>query len=72
MLIDAIQRHDLATVEDLKQATLAGTGCGSCVPELAEMLARRVPTGQTAKNAALAIDAFPFEEVAAAPRANPG
>ncbi len=44
-LVEAIQRHDLVLVEDLKQVTRAGTGCGSCVPELSEVLSSRAPSG---------------------------
>jgi len=35
----AIRRHRLATVEDVKSRTRAGSGCGTCRPDLERLLA---------------------------------
>jgi assimilatory nitrate reductase catalytic subunit len=37
-LIQAIQKDGLHTVEDIGRALQAGTNCGSCKPELLELI----------------------------------
>ena len=38
-LVSAVREQSLATVEEIGQALRAGTNCGSCVPELKEVIA---------------------------------
>lgn len=37
-IIDAIKTKNLKTVEEVGEATEAGTGCGGCHPEIQEIL----------------------------------
>jgi NAD(P)H-nitrite reductase large subunit len=37
-IIEAIKKHNLKTVEEVGQATEAGTGCGGCQPVIQEIL----------------------------------
>ncbi|WP_341939053.1 molybdopterin-dependent oxidoreductase [Marinimicrobium sp. C2-29] len=39
-LCSAVREQGLETVADLSTATQAGTGCGSCIPELEQIIAR--------------------------------
>ncbi|BBP43733.1 nitrate reductase [Thiosulfativibrio zosterae] len=41
-ILEAMQQQNLTTVEALGKALKAGTNCGSCVPELTEILASQV------------------------------
>jgi assimilatory nitrate reductase catalytic subunit len=41
-ITDAIAEHKLMSVEQIGELLKAGTGCGSCVPELRQILAARV------------------------------
>jgi assimilatory nitrate reductase catalytic subunit len=41
-ILEAIQNQNLTSVEALGKALKAGTNCGSCVPELTEILASQV------------------------------
>ena len=38
-IVKAIKEKNLTTVEEVQDATTAGTGCGSCVPDIEEILA---------------------------------
>jgi len=38
-IVKAIKEKNLTTVEEVQDATTAGTGCGSCVPDIEETLA---------------------------------
>lgn len=42
VICKAIRRQDLSAVGAIKAATTAGTGCGSCVPLLGELLTREM------------------------------
>ena len=44
--IVAAIRAGARTVDDLKEATQAGTGCGSCVFDLEDLLAAHGPGGE--------------------------
>jgi assimilatory nitrate reductase catalytic subunit len=46
-LCDAIRAQNLSTVADVCSATQAGTGCGSCLPELEQIIAQEM-TGANA------------------------
>ena len=37
-IIDAIKTKDLVTVEEVKDETEAGTGCGSCIEDIEAIL----------------------------------
>ena len=39
-IMDAINSKGARTVEDIREITGAGTSCGSCIPELEEILDR--------------------------------
>lgn len=39
-IIDSIKNKGARTVEDIREITGAGTSCGSCIPELEEILDR--------------------------------
>ncbi|MDR0348074.1 MAG: (2Fe-2S)-binding protein [Tannerella sp.] len=39
-IIDAIRDQGLTTVEEIGDATGAGTGCGGCQPDIEELLAK--------------------------------
>ena len=38
-IVKAIKEKNLTTVEEVQDATTAGTVCGSCVPDIEEILA---------------------------------
>ena len=38
-IVKAIKEKKLTTVEEVQDATAAGTGCGSCVSDIEEILA---------------------------------
>ncbi len=38
-IIKAIKENQLTTVEEVQDATGAGTGCGGCIPDIEEILA---------------------------------
>ncbi len=38
-IVKAIKEKNLTTVEEVQDATSAGTGCGGCVPDIEEILA---------------------------------
>lgn len=38
-IVSAIKEKNLTTVEEVQEATSAGTGCGSCIPDIEEILA---------------------------------
>ena len=42
-ITDAIQNEGCQTLESIKSCTGAGTGCGSCLPEIGMMLAEKIP-----------------------------
>jgi len=48
-IIEAIESQNLVTVEAIGQALKAGTNCGSCVPELTEILAVELNSGVSEK-----------------------
>lgn len=37
-IVSAIKEQKLTTVEEVQDATGAGTGCGSCIPDLEALL----------------------------------
>ncbi|ADU66565.1 (2Fe-2S)-binding protein [Desulfurispirillum indicum] len=37
-IVEAIKSQSLSTVEDVQEATSAGTGCGGCIPEIEAIL----------------------------------
>jgi len=39
-IVYAIKHRDVQIVQDIIDITSAGTGCGSCIPELEEILKR--------------------------------
>jgi NAD(P)H-nitrite reductase large subunit len=41
-IVDAIKNKGATTVEDIQEITDAGTGCGSCIPDLEEILEREL------------------------------
>ncbi|MEO6697248.1 MAG: (2Fe-2S)-binding protein, partial [Gammaproteobacteria bacterium] len=41
-LLSAIQRDGLHSVEDIGSSLKAGTNCGSCIPELRELIEKSV------------------------------
>lgn len=41
-IVDAIKNKGAQTVQDIIDITDAGTGCGSCIPELEEILKREL------------------------------
>ncbi|WP_198411360.1 nitrate reductase [Marinimicrobium alkaliphilum] len=54
-LCNAIRAQGLKTVEAVCAATTAGTGCGSCLPELAQLLAREAEgSGEAVKKSGAA------------------
>lgn len=38
-IVKAIKEQNLKTVEEVQEATTAGTGCGGCIPDIEEILA---------------------------------
>jgi len=38
-IVKAIKEQNLTSVEEVQEATTAGTGCGSCVPDIEALLA---------------------------------
>lgn len=38
-IVKAIKEQNLTSVEDVQEATTAGTGCGGCVPDIEALLA---------------------------------
>lgn len=50
-ICDAIRKHDLTTVSEVKRCTKAGTGCAGCMPMLNDILkAEMKRTGKTVTN----------------------
>ena len=41
-IVDAIKNKEAVTVQDIMDITGAGTGCGSCVDDLDEILKREL------------------------------
>jgi len=41
-IVDAIKNKDAQTVQDIMDITDAGSGCGSCIPDLEEILKREL------------------------------
>ena len=39
-IVDAIKNKEAKTVQDIMDITDAGTGCGSCIPDIEEILKR--------------------------------
>lgn len=38
-IVKAIKEQNLTSVEEVQDATSAGTGCGSCIPDIEALLA---------------------------------
>ena len=51
-IADAIARHSLKTPADVGAQLKAGTNCGSCVPEIRQLLAAAIPTRTAAPDSA--------------------
>lgn len=42
-IVNAIKEQQLTTVEQVQDATTAGTGCGNCIPDIEALLAENKP-----------------------------